>query len=343
MNEDKPILSICIVSYNRRNELKKTINRLTQNYVGGNIEVIISDDGSTDGTIEEMNNYARKYNWIKFYTRDIPLGAIKNWMFALSMGSGKFVMTLNDRDTIETDNLNNFIDILNTDEDIVGGYCDPFIHDDVIKYYDGIDILFKVAYRSLHPSGYFFRRDKLNELSCMEEYLKYFTKENVGFWPHDFVMAECFNKGRVLLYRKKLVVKSKNEYIATHRSGVDTSTVENIWFSPKQRFAQFIRIIKHIQSLHINEIKKYFLINKVLYRQLRYATIIYASYRKNKYESLHYGLEIKSVSKLEIKEIINYFKMQYCEYLRLEQFNIVYLMAAKIICDCYGLILGAKF
>ncbi len=340
--ESRPILSICIVSYNRREELKKIVDKLLENSDSTNIEIIVSDDGSTDGTVEQMNEYVRKYKTLKFYTRNVALGAIKNWMAALLMGSGKYVMTLNDRDTIETDNLNDLVEILSSNNDIVAGYCDPFLQDNSIKYYEGIEILFKVAYRSLHPSGYFFERDRLGELPCMQENLKYLIKENVGYWPHDFAIAECFDKGRVLFYKKRLVVKSNNEYIATHRSGVDASSVENIWFSPKQRLEQLTRIIKHIQTLEIDQVKKRFLINKVVYRQLRYATIIYASYRENKYESQHYGLETKKISKEEMKIIVTDFKNEYIKYLNLAHFDWTYKVITKIICDCYSFVLMVK-
>lgn len=292
--------------------------------------------------VEQMNEYVRKYKALKFYTRSVALGAIKNWMAALLMGSGKYVMTLNDRDTIETDNLNDLVGILSSNNDIVAGYCDPFLHDNSIKYYEGIEILFKVAYRSLHPSGYFFERDKLSELPCMHENLKYLTKENVGYWPHDFAMAECFDKGRVLFYKRRLVVKSNDEYIATHRSGVDASSVENIWFSPKQRFVQLTRIIKHIQMLKICKIDRWFLINKVIYRQLRYATVIYASYRENKYESLHYGLETKKISRKEMQKIVTDFKNECIDYLNLAHFDWTYKVTSKIICDCYRFVLVVK-
>lgn len=339
---NRPVLSICIVSYNKKEELKRTIDKLLIVLDSLNIEIAVSDDGSTDGTVELMHEYERKYNRIKFYTRSEALGAIKNWMVALMMGSGKYVMTLNDRDTIEPDNLNDLIGILDSEKYIVAGYCDPHTCDNSIRYYEGIDILSKLAYKSLHPSGYFFDRDELNELPCLRCDMDYLTKDNVGYWPHDFAVAECFKKGKIIIYKKKLVVMPENEYLANHRSGVDNASVENVWFSPKQRLGQLKRIVKHMKTLPLDAVDRFFLINQAMYRQLKYATITYAEYREKEYECMHYGIDTKKISIEEIKRIIIEFKKEYSFFLDSERFAWGYKLIAKVICNCYMITLMVK-
>ena len=337
--ENKPILSICIVSYNRKEELRRSIDKLLMITESTNIEIVVSDEGSTDGTVKLMHEYERKYNEIKFYTRDVAYGAIKNWMAALLLGSGEYVMTLNDRDTIEIDNLNDLIDILRSKNDLVAGYCVPCYpydysvrHCKSVRYYKRMNILLRLAYKSLHPSGYFFKRKTIEELPCFQDDLNFFQKENVGYWPHDFVVAECFDKGEVLIYKKRLVVMAGNEYIAKHRSGVDSSSVENLWFSPSQRLVQLKRIIKHIQILPISSLYKFLLINQAVYQQLKYATTIYAEYRKNEYECKHYGIETKKITIEEIKKIIIEFKREYFIFLNSKEYAAAYKLTAELIC-----------
>ena len=63
----KPLISVIIPTYQRRNKLKSTLQSiLTQTY--SNYEVLIMDDGSTDGTKEMVNLFNDPrifYNWQK--------------------------------------------------------------------------------------------------------------------------------------------------------------------------------------------------------------------------------------------------------------------------------------
>ena len=59
MEDPKPLISIVTVCYNVVNELKKTIpSVLNQTY--NNVEYIVIDGGSTDGTVEVIKKYANK-------------------------------------------------------------------------------------------------------------------------------------------------------------------------------------------------------------------------------------------------------------------------------------------
>jgi len=56
MQTDKPLVSIIIPTYNRANYLEKAIESvLKQTYE--NIEIIVSDNASTDNTMEVMQKY----------------------------------------------------------------------------------------------------------------------------------------------------------------------------------------------------------------------------------------------------------------------------------------------
>lgn len=59
-NINTPKISIVIPSYNKVKYIQKTLDSIvTQNYV--NFEVIIQDGASTDGTLEIIKKYAKKY------------------------------------------------------------------------------------------------------------------------------------------------------------------------------------------------------------------------------------------------------------------------------------------
>ncbi len=68
MNSDQPFLSVIIPTYNRRELVRKTLQSLAhQIYPATRFEVILCDDGSTDGTGEMVQSlelsYSLRYSW----------------------------------------------------------------------------------------------------------------------------------------------------------------------------------------------------------------------------------------------------------------------------------------
>jgi glycosyltransferase involved in cell wall biosynthesis len=57
---NQPLVSVCIITYNQRQFIHETLSSvLEQDYE--NIEIVVADDGSTDGTVGIILDYARKY------------------------------------------------------------------------------------------------------------------------------------------------------------------------------------------------------------------------------------------------------------------------------------------
>ena len=63
MEQNKqPLLSICIPTYNRASYLEGAIqNIITDNAFGDEVEIIISDNASTDNTEEIAKKYTQKH------------------------------------------------------------------------------------------------------------------------------------------------------------------------------------------------------------------------------------------------------------------------------------------
>ena len=59
----KPILSICIPTYNRKNKLRSLLKSIKSGYEK-EIEVVIVDDGSEDGTADYCNKLTCNFNLI---------------------------------------------------------------------------------------------------------------------------------------------------------------------------------------------------------------------------------------------------------------------------------------
>ena len=66
------ILSICIPVYNRESDLKECLNSIEKNYVDG-IEVVISDNKSTDKTVEVIKEFEKRMSQAKWVIHTISV------------------------------------------------------------------------------------------------------------------------------------------------------------------------------------------------------------------------------------------------------------------------------
>lgn len=95
---EMPLVSICIPTYNRKHTIEKTIHSaLGQTY--SNIEVIVSDNASTDGTEELIN--AIKGRRLHYQRHPTNTGAVYNGISAINASTGKYVLLLSSDDYIE--------------------------------------------------------------------------------------------------------------------------------------------------------------------------------------------------------------------------------------------------
>jgi len=89
-------LSIIILSRNTRNLTKQCLNSLKKYQNEADFEVIVSDNGSTDGTLETIKS---KYDWVKIIENGTNLGFAAGNNRARKLVSAKFILFLNS-DTI---------------------------------------------------------------------------------------------------------------------------------------------------------------------------------------------------------------------------------------------------
>ena len=92
-----PKVSIGIPTFNRADLLRRSIeSALGQDYP--NIEVLVSDNASTDETPAICQGLGDR---IKYFRQSINLGPLTNFSKVLEMASGEFFMWLGDDDWID--------------------------------------------------------------------------------------------------------------------------------------------------------------------------------------------------------------------------------------------------
>jgi glycosyltransferase involved in cell wall biosynthesis len=96
----QPLVSIGLPTYNRASILKRAIESvLTQDYQ--NIELVISDNGSTDETEGICLEASRLDGRVKYFRQHSNQGAIENFREVLRRSSGEFFMWLGDDDLLD--------------------------------------------------------------------------------------------------------------------------------------------------------------------------------------------------------------------------------------------------
>lgn len=100
MKSENSLVSICIPVYNGEDFLKETLDSVI-NQTYSNIEIIITDDLSVDGT----ENIIRSYNdkRIKYFKNDSSKGLAGNWNEAVSKSGGEYIKVLCQDDLLTSD------------------------------------------------------------------------------------------------------------------------------------------------------------------------------------------------------------------------------------------------
>lgn len=100
MTATEPLVSIGIPTFNRSQDLVRAVaSVLAQDYA--NLEVIISDNASTDNTESVCLQLEAQHSRVRYVRQATNVGAIGNFTNALSLARGEYFMWLGDDDWID--------------------------------------------------------------------------------------------------------------------------------------------------------------------------------------------------------------------------------------------------
>src|SRR4051812_13944842 len=100
-SQDLPLASIIITSYNHASFINKAIqSAIRQDYK--NLEVIISDNNSTDNTEEIVSQYLSDSR-VKYFKNETNIGMLKNFRKATDLCSGEYVTYISSDDYLVND------------------------------------------------------------------------------------------------------------------------------------------------------------------------------------------------------------------------------------------------
>ena len=99
---NQPTLSICIPTYNRAKYIGDCLESVVSQFEDKNIcdqmEIVISDNGSTDDTSLVIKAYTDKWSNIKYFKNEINIGFDRNILQVVEKSSGMYCLPIGDDD-----------------------------------------------------------------------------------------------------------------------------------------------------------------------------------------------------------------------------------------------------
>ena len=97
--QDEPVLSVCIPTYNRVEELKRSLGTIIREfYDKDNVEILVSDNCSPDATEMLMAAVLRAYPRIRYYRHEKNMGPTRNFISCYQRARGRYVWLFSDDD-----------------------------------------------------------------------------------------------------------------------------------------------------------------------------------------------------------------------------------------------------
>lgn len=185
-----PMVSVCIVHYNRPALLKQTLESVyAQDY--SNIEVILVDDGSTDpaaiGYLQTLEGSFYSRGWKVIFSENQYLGAARN--LAAKNAEGEFIYFLDDDNLIRKDTISTYVrvalqtgsNLLTAAHDVFPGLKKPTIKDITERWVPlGGSVAVGLFKNSFGDANFFVARNEFNEIGGFSE------DRGVGLEDHEF-------------------------------------------------------------------------------------------------------------------------------------------------------------
>ncbi len=128
-NIQYPLVSIAMLTYNSGKFVAQALDSaLAQDYP--NIEIVISDDASTDDTIDIISGYVMKHpNKIRVLANEVNTGPVNNWFKCIWACHGKYIVALAGDDKFLPSIVTKQVAIMENDSNSIICYTDASVFD----------------------------------------------------------------------------------------------------------------------------------------------------------------------------------------------------------------------
>lgn len=251
-------VSIIIPVYNSEKYLEKCVDSII-NQTYKNVEVILINDGSTDKSMEVMENLAKKQSYIKCYNQTNQ-GVSRTRNNGIKYATGKYVMFIDNDDYIDNNYVETFVKSIETGhyDYVIGGYKRVDSKGNII-----LNKIFKDEnwsyFMFVTPWGKIF--DRMFLLDNNIEYLKVGIGEDIYF----NILAISNSK------TKKVINYSGYNWLYNEKSISNTIHKKNDVKNKNDLLFLFDKILNDINKVYFEKNKiciKYFFLKTVIWYTL---------------------------------------------------------------------------
>jgi len=185
MDNNQPILSICIPTFNRARYLRVSLESILEEIKGHEeeVEIVVSDNASTDETEEVVASY-KKNNPVIKYHRNAENKTDENFLIASKLSTGRFIWLLGDNRILNKNSVTKILDEIKSGYNLIITNFSLFSVDEnkMVKnkyyninseiFFDDHNLLLKYFGIELgHISQLIFKRDIMDRTNY-EEYMQ---------------------------------------------------------------------------------------------------------------------------------------------------------------------------
>jgi glycosyltransferase involved in cell wall biosynthesis len=254
MNAVYPLVSIGMPVYNGEKYLAAALDSiLSQTYP--RLEIIISDNASTDATRLICEAYAAKDSRVRYYRNASNLGAARNYNLTVEYASGKYFKWAAYDDVCKPRFIERCVEILERDPDVAVAYPKTTIideHSTVINdvFEDRFDFrerephhrykAFTKAPLDCHPVFGVIRLSVLRQTPCIGPYE---SSDRV-------LLGELALHGKIVEIPERLFLRRFHTNISTYSCATKDAIAK--WFDPAASgsFSRLRRFVEYVRSLN---------------------------------------------------------------------------------------------
>ncbi|GAB0058340.1 hypothetical protein SIID45300_02688 [Candidatus Magnetaquicoccaceae bacterium FCR-1] len=278
-----PILSVCIPTYNRAEHLAATLDSLLVARRDFDVEIVISDNASSDTTLEVCRQYVNQHPNIVYTRNTTNLGADLNYLKVVSTASGSYCWLFGSDDIAESESIARILKSIESGSDVYilgfmlcDGAMNPKVPQRIFTRRDDfvLDLsepsrrkeYFETAVTS--PAIFSFLGSLVFRKSVWDESVINIAEFNGSLWIH---VAKFFQA-----MKNKIVIESINS-ICLYKRGDNDSFMDkglanrlSVQIAGFHRLADYFFVKDSIESLNIKRIIR----NEIQLRDLLFAKIL---------------------------------------------------------------------
>lgn len=283
--ETSPSVSVALATYNGERYLAAQMESLlAQDYA--NLEIVVSDDSSNDGTFEILRSFANKDERVRLLPRTTNVGYVKNFIRAFAACRGELISPSDQDDIWYPDKTRRLVEALG-DADLV--YCNSrFIDDDgnplgkvlsdAVSMISGSDSRSLMFGSSICGHSMLFRKEllathNLDALPYIDLMIAFLAMEN-GYityhdevlidWRHHEMSLSSYNWRTSQLSRKKStetdeqIIEGLSKIPGKHQKFITSAWKKfKKWKSSYLNLSMFFFVLRHGHITHYSHRAKH--------------------------------------------------------------------------------------